>query len=374
MDEFKLLMTSLEKTTYHQWMKKEGIPMVEGFGLRDVRELELRPWRRTGGRGTYIHLYGMEGLTGMYVAEIPPGGALTPERHLYEEVICILEGNGATEVWQEGGKKHLFEWGPWSVFAPPLNSWHRLVNGGREPVKLLAVTTAPLIMDYYRNEEFIFNCPFLFSDRYTGEEGYFNVGNKRYKKGLANVWDTNFISDVSSAVLDSEEEKGAGVKITQFQISGNSLIGHIAHWPAGRYHKAHYHGPGAILLGIQSSGYVLIWPKDLGIQPYKSGHGDKVIELQWTAGSVYCPPWGWFHQHFNTGSGSARHLAIRVGGRVHATGLSLAAKRHDDGTLTSIKKGGTLIEYEDEDPAVRRNFEKALRETGVPCEMPAISP
>ena len=31
---------------------------------------------RTGGNGAYIELKGMEGFTGMYVGEIPGGGAL----------------------------------------------------------------------------------------------------------------------------------------------------------------------------------------------------------------------------------------------------------------------------------------------------------
>jgi len=146
--ELKEMLASLERTGYCQWMKTEGVPMVEGFSIEDVRELKLSPWRRMGGSGAFVHLYGMEGQTGMYVAEIPPGGALNPERHLYEEMICILAGHGATEIWQDGGQKRLFEWGPFSLFAPPLNSWHRLVNGGREPVRLMAVTTAPIAMDF----------------------------------------------------------------------------------------------------------------------------------------------------------------------------------------------------------------------------------
>ena len=166
MDELKQLMTSLENTAYQRWLKGEGIPVVEGFGVEDVREMRLGAWRRTGGNGAFLNLYGLEGATGMYVAEIPPGGALEPEKHIYEEVICILAGQGATEVWQEGGKKRMFEWGPWSVFAPPLNAWHRILNGGREPVKFLAVTNAPLVLDLYRNAEFVFNCPFIFSDRF----------------------------------------------------------------------------------------------------------------------------------------------------------------------------------------------------------------
>ena len=366
------LMASFEKTTYFQWMKRQGIPIVEGYGVEDVREVQMTPWARTGGKGAFINLYGMEGVTGMYVAEIPPGGALEPEKHFYEEVICILEGQGATEVWQEGGPKQMFEWGASSLFAPPLNTWHRLINGGREPVKFLAVTNAPVIMDVVHNEDFVFNCPYNFSDRYSGAEGFFKIGQKRYELGMQHIWETNFIMDIESAAVDRRDVKGAGVSITQFELSGNALIGHLAQWPAGRYHKAHYHGAGAILLGLQSSGYVLLWSKELGTQPYKSGHGDEVVEVKWKKGSVYCPPGGWFHQHLNTGPEPARHLAIRYGSRLHPIGFKIADKRSEDGVYIDVKRGGTLIEYADEDPYIRRHYEEELRKTGVACQMPAV--
>ena len=90
----------------------------------------------------------------------------------------------------------MFEWGPWSLFAPPLNTWHRLINGARQPVKFLAVTNAPLMMDTIHSEEYIFNCPYVFSDRYSGADGYFNVGQKRYESGMQHIWETNFIMDI----------------------------------------------------------------------------------------------------------------------------------------------------------------------------------
>lgn len=359
--QIKDLLAGLQKTAYAQWMKREGLPVVEGYGVGDVRQVDLGPWPRLGGRGAFIQLYGMEGVTGMYVAEIPAGGALEPERHLYEEVICILDGQGATEIWQDGGSKRIFEWGPYSLFAPPLNSWHRLINGGREPVKFLAVTNAPLIMDVFHSAEFVFDCPHLFSDRYRGEEDFFAMGKKRYEVGMQHVWETNFIPDIRSAGLDRREVKGSGVQITQFELSGNGLIGHLSEWPAERYHKAHYHGPGAILLGLQSSGYVLLWSKELGIRPFESGRGDEVVEVKWKEGSLYCPPGGWFHQHFNTGAGPARHLAVRYGSRLHTLGFMLAAKRQEDGVYISVREGGTLIDYEEEDPEIGRQYEAALR-------------
>ena len=62
-----------------------GIPIVRGVGVYDVRELALAPWKRMGGRGTFLELDGTGGLKGMYVLELPVGGATNPERHLYEE-------------------------------------------------------------------------------------------------------------------------------------------------------------------------------------------------------------------------------------------------------------------------------------------------
>ncbi len=53
-------------------------------------------------------------------------------------------------------------------------------------------------------------------------------------------------------------------------------------------------------------------------------------------------------------------------------GFAVAGKRFDDGTLTSIKKGGTLLEYEDEDPEVRLRFEAALAKKGIGPDMPAL--
>jgi len=371
-ERLNALMAAFQKTAYFKWMARQGIPVIDGYGIEDVRDISTSPWARTGGNAAFVNLYGMEGVTGMYIGEIPAGGALEPERHFYEEVICILDGQGATEIWQDGGRKQMFEWGPWSLFAPPLNTWHRLLNGGRTPVKFLAVTNAPVVMDVIHNEEFIFNCPYNFSDRYSGADGYFNQGLKRYESGMQHIWETNFITDIQSATIDKREVKGAGVSITQFELAGNSLIGHLAQWPEGRYHKAHFHGPGAILLGLQSSGFVLLWSKELGIRPFEAGRDEDVVEIKWKAGSVYCPPGGWFHQHFNTGSQSARHLALRYGSRIHPIGFKIADKRSEDGVYIDVNKGGTLIEYADEDPHIKRHYEEELKRTGVNSAMPAL--
>lgn len=362
-------------TTYEEWMQGEGIPIVEAWGVEDVKALERKPWARTGGKGAFIHLKGMKasGVSGMYVMEIPPGKALNPEKHLYEEMIYVMKGQGATEIWQEAEGKRSFEWGEGSFFAPPLNTWHRLYNVGREPVIFLALTTAPVVMDLFHNTEFVFETPFIFRDRYSGEEDYFKVGHKVERAGGGmTIWETNFIPDLRAAFMETDKStarptKVAGGRFIGFEISENVVTGHISEWPVGIYHKAHYHGPGAVLLGLRSKGYVLLWPKELGITPYKNGDGEGVVKVNWGEGAVYSPGDGWFHQHFNTGPEPARHIAFRTGGAKYRVGLHRYV-----GTTESIREGGTMIEYEDEDPQIRRDFEAALRERGVGSRMPAV--
>jgi hypothetical protein len=276
------------------------------------------------------------GITGMYVMEIPPGKALEPEKHMYEEIIYILKGRGAAEVWQEGKVKRSFEWEEGSLFSPPLNCWHKIYNGGREPALYLAVTDAPIVMNLFHSPEFVFGDSFLFRDRYDGEGDYFNVREKIDRGARVHkVWDTNFIPDLKAAadMLDDPLEgvKGAKVKIMNFEMAENVLTGHLSEWPVGMYHKAHYHGPGAILLGLRSN------------------------------------------QHFNTGKGPARHIAFRTGGTKYKVGLGESGA-NEDATVTDIQKGGALIAHEDEDSAIHAQFEEALAKEGIRCAMGAYHP
>jgi mannose-6-phosphate isomerase-like protein (cupin superfamily) len=364
------------ETSYEKWIRSEGIPIVEGYGVEDFRQVELAPWPRTGGKGVFIQLRGMEGFTGMYVGEIPPGGSLKPERHLYDEMIYILQGRGATEVgWGDGdSKKVTFEWGEGGIFAVPLNSTHRLYNGSSEPVRYLGVTSAPILMDLLHDVEFMFGCAYEFQQRFNGQSDYFVPTNKRIgPRGGFWVWETNFISDVKSALVDPAERKGAGLHLTCIQMASSTMASHIAEWPVGRYHKAHHHQGGAILLILRSKGYTLMWPKESGVRPYKEGKGKDVVKVDWKVGSFFCPPTGWFHQHFNTGPEPARQLAFRYNTQSGEYRLGIGKALNRAGVVTSTREGGTLIEYEDEDPQIKIDFEAEINAEGVPSQMPQFN-
>src|SRR5204863_306813 len=126
----------------------------------------------------------------------------------------------------------------------------------------------------FRNADFIFDCQYAFRDRFDGQGSFFAQSQKRYTTSNditgSNIWETNFIANAFEADLVANEVKAHGNRSSAFEMSGNALIGHIAEWPVGRYHKAHYHQAGAILLGLRSEGYVLLWPHELGIRTLRS--------------------------------------------------------------------------------------------------------
>ena len=80
---------------YDRFMEEEGIPIYRGIGVKRVQDLPMTAWKRLGGRGSYIQLYGTEGLWGLYVAEIPAAGALNVEKHIYEKQVFVVEGRGS---------------------------------------------------------------------------------------------------------------------------------------------------------------------------------------------------------------------------------------------------------------------------------------
>ena len=66
---------SRPKTPYDLFMEADDIPVYRDIGVSKVQNLPLQPWKRMGGRGSYIQLHGTEGKWGAYVVEVPGAGA-----------------------------------------------------------------------------------------------------------------------------------------------------------------------------------------------------------------------------------------------------------------------------------------------------------
>ena len=353
------------KSSYERFMIGEGVPVIGGFGVGAVGDSPMAPWRRLGCDGVYFKFHGSDGVTGLYAGRIAPGGATLPEKHLYEKMIYILQGEGVAEFQQRDRVPQNLLWRAGSLFAPPLNTLHRLMNHSDQPALFLAITTAPLALDHYRNEEFIFHSEFAFKDRYDGQADYFTPGDGQFLARSHRHWkhQANFIADVRAVRRGAPGGKTQRVKITRFEMAENSLIGQLVEWPVGRYRKAHCRSGGVTLLILQSTGYSLMWPSDIGAQPYRNGRADQVVRLDWSPGSLFSPPPNWFHQHFNTGAEPAQTLAFYCGNE------KFPMSRRADGPSRArygvTSRPGGLLEFDGDDPSIRRMYEAELEKNGI---------
>src|SRR5204863_215061 len=203
-----------------------------------------------------------QGRWGCYVVEVPGARALNPERHMYEEIMVVVEGRGTTEIWADDQKKaHSFEWQRGSMFAVPLNTWHRIVNAASSPALILVASTAPNVMNLFRDSDWIFNCPVTFPSRYDGSESYFKPKDDIVPdplRGLA-MRKTNLIPDIFNAELYLDNRRSPGYKRMEPNMASNVFYGFVGEHVTGRYSKAHAHLSSAVLVCIKGKGYTYTW-------------------------------------------------------------------------------------------------------------------
>jgi quercetin dioxygenase-like cupin family protein len=363
-------------TFYEQFCEQEGIPVYRGLmGVEDVRELELGTWARTGGRGAYIDLDGTGGVLGLYLVEIPPGGSLEAERHLYEELFLVIEGRGTSEAWIDGheGQAHLFEWQTNSLFSIPLNAWHRLTNATSAPVLLLVATNAPPVFELFRDADFVFNTPYHFSRRYEpADRAYFAASDEVGTDDVTGraLKTAALVPDAARCVLPHDGQRGSGHRRFALDLAGNVFKSFIAEYPPGRYSKTHAHDSGPVLVCLAGGGYTLSWPKEAGTTPWLNGNGHLVRRQDYRPGGIVsAAPGGaeWFHGHFGTAAEGLRVLAFLGGHPRRVLGVPGSTIV---GMNTDVREGGQTIEYRDEDPEVARIFRDSLAD-GVAFDMPS---
>lgn len=350
---------------YRDWAEGEGIPIHLDFG-HNLLKLETGPWDRYEARGCFAHTHGAGDFMANYVLEVEPGKKTRPVKHLYEVFCYVLAGHGSTKVWLPNGETRTFEWGPKALFAIPLNCQYQVFNAsGQHPVRISCTNDAPIAINLFHNLDFIFNNPCTFPDR-TGGERHFE-GEGEHSTWVAkndikrNLWDTNFVPDLSSFKLYDFEERGKGSKNISFILADGTMHAHVSQIPKGRYKKAHRHAAGTHVHAVDGTGYSLLWYE-----------GDSEFrEFPWEHGFMYTPPFWMFHQHFNTGPQPARYLACSLGSRRYPF-ISLRRRSSEGAGSISISQGGRQIEYEDQDPRVHRKWLEALRATNVPSEMGEI--
>ena len=357
-----------EKSAYIQFQEDEGIPVYPGFAV-DVYDIALKPWMRHGPgiSGAYVNLDGAGSLVDAIVMEIPAGTQTKATRHMFEEQILFLYGEGETHIWQsDPAQKVVVPWREGTLFSPPLNAWHQHINKGSQKARMVAVTDLPLKLDLFRSRDFMFNTSFDFTDRYAGEADYFDPersidfppNNRSHSMSIVNL--------VRNAWTWRLFHAGQGYHDVDrhFLLSDNTMTGHIEQFPVGTYERAHRHGPSSTIVLLGGTGYSLMWPSSLGTSPWSEGKGDQVKRVDWKRGIMVIPPVQWFHQHFNNGTEPARF--IKLGGSPGNQFYPMTGK---------ILEGGEryTILYRMEDTLVRGLYEKELAKWDAKIKMPPMA-
>ncbi len=348
---------------YLDWAKGEGIPIHLDFG-HDLLSLETKAWDRFDARGCFAHTHGRGDFCANYVLEVEAGRKTRPIKHLYEAFFYVLSGFGSTVVTLPDGARQTFEWGPKALFSIPLNCEYQIFNtSGREAARLSCTNDAPLAINHYHNLDFIFANPCTFPDRIGKPNQFQGEGDhgtyiRKAGAGMINVWETNFVSDLTSFKLYDLNTRGKGSRNVFFQLTNGTMHAHTSEIPVGRYKKAHRHAAGTHVHAVSGEGYSLLWYD-----------GDsEFVEIPWRHGFMYTPPFWMFHQHFNTCGEPARYLACSLGSARYPM-ISLRRVSNEGGGSTSVKQGGRQIEYEDQDPRIHRKFLEAVAKSGATSEM-----
>lgn len=343
---------------YRRFVQSEGVPLYEDSYLENLATLPLGDWERRGGKAAYTRL-GNQETVNLQVVEIPPKGALRPERHMYEAVMYVMSGTGATTIWQEGEPKRTIEWGEGALLAIPLNAWHQEFNSsGDQPCRIFFGTNMGQVINLYHNLDFVFNNPFVFKDRYSYsmERDYAEKG----KHWNLRLFETNFIADIRNFALDAWPEKGTRTSIMRLYMGNASSQIHILEVAEGTYVTAHRHGPGAHVIVIGGEGYELMF------MPGDERNSARRRKVPVKPYGVVAPRLNEFHQHFNTAKGPLRQLAFKGWESSPATITSrgdydpVGAARSDDLHAFAFK-----LRYDKEDASIREEYYRELEKNGV---------
>jgi hypothetical protein len=157
---------------------------------------------------------------------------------------------------------------------------------------------------------------------------------------------------VRSFALEEYPERGPGFNM-KFVLSDNAMMAHVSEFPVATYKKGHRHGPGAHVIIIGGQGYSNLWFE-----------GQERMRVDWKDGAVLSPSDGMYHQHFNTGTTPARYLALRLGGNPEHRSTALSGEEN-----YWRDRERDQIEYQNEDPAIRAEYEAELAKVGLSLEL-----
>lgn len=315
------------ESPYEEWLDsaRSTIPVHDCLYIEDVRTIALEPWPEHGSdvTGLYLRLSDYH-ITDGRLLEIPCGGESTATSHMYEMGVYFLGGPGHTLLFEEGKQARRIDWGDRSVMSIPLNTRYQHINDGESPIRLLAVTSFPFMLNSINNQPFIKNNPFRFSDRMAqhaeGEsEKIMGHGKRKFD---------DLIPDALNESLVHRPLRGRAVRNRYWTMSGNSTIDvNLSEMDSGTIKRAHRGNSDAVVLMLSGEGCCVTWP---------DGAWHKNIRINWREGTLIAAPIYWYRQFLNSGDTSARNLTFSAKSLVEKLGIRFLDQMEND--LPEIRK------------------------------------
>lgn len=264
---------------YDNWARAEGVPIVTA-PVVDLAEVATAPWARFGVNGAICHVEGRCDYLTLFVLDIPAGGATTPMRHTYEDMIYVVEGRGETEVILSDGEIRHLAWGPGALFSVPINATCVHRAPGSSAARLASFNDMRYLTGLYRNEAFLFDNPARFESR--------------QKRASDQRW---IVDPAVEAIRESNEMARADIT-----LADGSIGAQLTELRAGESDLPQRQMQGRHLLCVEGEGYSLSFESPEGpitLRPWKRG----VVIGQASMN---------FHQNV-AGAHKARVVAIELG-------------------------------------------------------------
>lgn len=338
---------------YGNWAKAEGVPIHEGLSV-DLSTATVAPWRRLGVDGALVHLSGRGDFASLFLLEIKGGAGTALQKHLFEEIVYVVGGNGTTEIETSDGRNLVYRWGPRSLFAIPLNAAYRHRNeSDAAPARLASIATLQVMLNLYHNEDFVFSNKGKFPAREIQAGSTAPLGTATIAPGRT-IGEASFLADASTPALAPWPARGDGISNLNLILADGTMHAQISEILPGCYEKASKFGTEFHFLPICGTGYSLMWKGDY----------QDAIRIDWKPGIVFAPTRGMHYQHFNTGPDSARYLAVTVGSMRYPF-VDENFRMFAGGVDTRVAEGGNQIEYDEQDARIHSQYLRELARNKV---------
>lgn len=312
---------------YENWLEsaRSRLPVHDCLCIENVRSTVLERWEDMGAgvTGLYLRLADYQFTDGR-LFEIPAGGATAPAQHFFELGVHFLGGPGHTLLFEEGRNPVRIEWANRSVLSIPLNTRYQHVNPGPDPVRILAISNFPFMLNTLESEHFIDKNPFHFAGRRVSDADSASLVTED-SKGRRHC---DLIPDALAEELTARPVRGKGVRNQYWTLAGNTMLDiNLSELDGGEIKRAHRANSEATVLMLSGTGCFVAWP---------DGAWHRHQRVEWQDGTLITFPIYWYRQFLNPGRDPSRNLTFSAKSLVQKLGLRFLDQMESD--LPEIRK------------------------------------